>query len=278
MKPLSVVLLAIALMAGLATPARAQTEVAYCWYERSGGFGRQATLVCRIAGSDTIIEYVIIDPPPTLWPDLGRDSIGECWFNRTVFSGWRIIAENADGEAYFWYSPDDTFSGPWIDVGWIRRCEDEPVEIVTIIDLLWEEIANFDFEEPEPELQPDAGVTGLPTYLDLDPPAPETRTIVSPVTGDVLEVEFVVAAVIIDWGDDDPEEITPSLYDLFGPYPDGQITHTYETKDNYTATVSYEWTVRWRFAGGPWQTINDIDPTTWTTAYQVDEIVTRVTG
>ncbi len=263
----------------LVVPSAHADEIAHCWYERDGGaLGQGSHLVCRIAGSDTVIDYVVIDPPPPLWPAVGRDAAGECWYNRTIFTGWRIVRQDGDNNAYMQYSTNDTSAGPWIDVDWIRRCINEPTEVETVIELLWEEIANFDFETPDAELQPGTGVTGLPTYVDVDPPRPDTRTLVSPVTGEVVEAEFVVAAVTIDWGDGSLDEITPSLYPLFGPYPDGRITHMYETKGTYDATVSYVWSVRWRYAGDAWQVINDIDPTTWTTPYQVDEIVTRVTG
>jgi len=279
MKRWLVVVALLALIYSASIPASAQpVEIVHCWYESDGNFGGQGRVVCRIAGSDTIIDYVIIDPPPRLWPAVGDDGAGECWYNQTAFTRWRIINEYADGSAYFWYSPDDDWAGPWIDVGTIRRCTSEPVEITTIIDLVWEAVATYDFAEPDAQLQPETGVTGLATFMDLDPPGVDTESFSSPITSLVVDVEFVVTTVVVDWGDGDIQEVPPSIFDLFGRYPDGEITHTYETKEYYDASVEYLWRVRYRIDGGVWQNINNIDPTTWAVTYQVDEIVTRVTG
>jgi hypothetical protein len=146
------------------------------------------------------------------------------------------------------------------------------------MELVWEALATFDFESPDAELQPATGVTGLDTYAVVTPPEPVVERLTSPGTGALVEVEFAVATVTIDWGDGRPETVPPLIYDLFGPYPEGEITHMYETKGAYDVSIAYDWRVRWRVDAGPWEPVNDIDPTVWATSYQVDEIVTRVTG
>ena len=265
------VLLGTALAQG---PADAD-EVVRCWYESGGNLGGGSQrLICRIVGSEAVVVYEQLEPPPPLYPAVGDDGDGTCWYNRTVATNWRIVGTRGDGSAYMWYAPDTR----WIDVGWVRRCSSEPTEITTPLDLVWETVAAFDFEVPEATLQPEDGVTGLPTYAVVDPPRPVIESLTAPVTGTLVEVEFTVASVILDWGDGEPEPISPLVYDLFGPHPDGEITHTYETKDLYSTSVTYDWKVRWRVDGGPWDTVNGIEPTVWTGPYQVDEIVTRVTG
>jgi hypothetical protein len=272
------------LLAALATAAvlvpavpAAADEVVHCWYDRTGPFGDRQ-LVCRLVGSDTIVEHETIQPPPRLWPALGYDATGECWYRRPVNTGFRLQDIYGNGDAELWYrSPTAAPTGAWIVVGRVRGCTSEPVDVVTVVELVWEAIETFEFVEPDPTLQPDTGVTGVATYVDLDPPDTVVESFTSPVTGALVEVEFAVPLVIVDWGDG-VEEFTPSLYDLFGPYPDGAITHTYETKDFYDVTVEYEWSVRWRFDGGTWNTVLEVPPTTWTNTYQVDELVGRVTG
>jgi hypothetical protein len=254
----------------------AADEVVHCWTDRSG-LGGRSVLVCRLVGSDTIVRHETIEPPPRLWPALGYDGVGECWYRRPVNTGFRLQGIYGNGDAELWYRSPGSTIGAWIVVGRVRGCTSEPVEIVTIVDLVWGAIETFDFVEPDPTLQPDTGVTGVATYVDLDPPDTVVESFSSPVTGAVVDVEFSVPIVTVDWGDT-TEEFTPTLYDLFGPYPNGAITHTYETKDFYDVTVEYEWTVRWRFNGGNWNTVTDVPPTTWSETYQVDELVGRVTG
>ena len=251
-------------------------EVVHCWYESRGLRGK-GDLVCRLAGRDRVVRHETIQPPPRLYPTLGYDATGECWYQRTVYTGFRITDTYPDGSVYLWFSRSGDLFGSWIDVGRVRGCDSEPVDVTTVYEIVWDKIAAFEFTEPDPTVQPVIGVTGAPTFLDLTPPDPVVESFASPVTGAVVEIEFVVPAVIIDWGDH-TEEITPSLYHLFGPYPDGDITHVYETKDYYTMTIEYAWQVRWRFDGGTWNTVTDIPNTTWTDTYQVDELVGRITG
>ena len=61
-------------------------------------------------------------------------------------------------------------------------------------------------------------------------------------------------------------------------YPDGIATHIYETKeDSITVSVSYDWTARWRVAGGAWLAVAVPDTST-SVAYPVSEIVSVITN
>ena len=110
------------------------------------------------------------------------------------------------------------------------------------------------------------------------PPEPVIETVVSPVTGRVVSVEFVVSTVAIEWGDGNETEVPPTLYESLAGYPDGDISHIYETSAFLDPVVSFRWRVRWRVDDGAWQNVAGVEPTTWTNTYQIDEIVGRVTG
>jgi hypothetical protein len=271
---LTTALLAIALHA--APPASAD-EIAYCWYEGGGNRGGAQQLHCRLVGGETVVYRDRGEVPGPLYPSVGDDGNGECWFERSVYTGWESFGINGTLNLLY-FNPDGVPGGPLIAAAWFERCEGEPTVVEIIFDLVWEVMESFDFVEPDPELNPATGVTGLPTYMAARPPDPVVESIVSPVTGRVVEVEFVVTTVSIEWGDGAETEITPDLYPELVGYPNGDITHTYETSEFVDPVVDYNWRVRFRVDQGPWQLVAGVEPTTWTNPYQVDEIVGRVTG
>jgi hypothetical protein len=262
-------LIALVLL-GVAAPAGAD-EIALCWYE---SVGRVDVLKCRLADNEIVVYTERTEVPQTLYPAIGLAGNGSCWYYRTVFTGWIAVAI-VDGETQFYYDPGIP-GGPIVADASYPRCVDEPVDITAIEERVWDIVQAFPFEDPDVDLEPLIGVTGLPTFVALEPPDTVTEVVTSP--GSSIEVEFTVPLVTIDWGDGTGTDLTPSLYDLLGGYPDGEITHTYETKDYYGPEVAYHWQVRWRVDDGAWRDVAGIDPTTWTTRYQVDEIVTRITG
>ena len=253
-------------------PAASADEIAHCWYESSG---RVDVLKCRLADNEITVYRERTEVPETLYPAVGFASNGTCWFYRTVFTGWIAIAV-INGETVFYYDPDGIPGGPVVADASYPPCEDEPTDITTIEELVWDVVEAFAFDDPDPQLEPFIGVTGLPTYVEMSPPATATEVVTSP--GAVIDVEFTVALVTIDWGDENGTDLTPGLYDLLGGYPTGEITHTYDTTAFYDPAIAYHWQVRWRVDGGAWRDVTGIDPTTWTTAYEVDELVTRITG
>jgi hypothetical protein len=256
----------------LVTPAVAADEIAHCWYESSG---RVDVLKCRLADNEIVVYSERTAVPQTLYPAIGLAGNGACWYYRTVFTGWIAVA-TVDGETQFYYDPDGIPGGPIVADATYPRCEDEPVDVTAIEERVWDVVRSFPFEEPVAALEPFIGVTGLPTFVDLDPPDTVTEVVTSP--GASIDVEFTVSLVTIDWGDRTGTDLTPTIFDLLGGYPDGEITHTYETKDYYDPEIAYHWQVRWRVNDGTWRDVTGIDPTIWTTSYRVDEIVTRITG
>jgi hypothetical protein len=177
-----------------------------------------------------------------------------------------------------YYDVDGIPGGPLIGDWWYDRCDGEPWEIEIVQEIVWDIIESFEFVEPDPVLNPGVGVTGLPTYVAALPPEPVLETVTSPATGRVISVEFVVTTVAIEWGDGEETEIPPALYEELVGYPDGSISHIYETSTYLDPVVSFNWRVRWRVDDEPWQAVTGVEPTSWTDTYQVDEIVGRVTG
>ena len=192
-------------------------EVVHCWHESRGLRGK-GELVCRLVGQDRVVKHVSIDPPPRLYPALGYDATGECWYQRPVYTGFINQGTYGNGDAELWYQSPGVTTGAWLVVGRVRGCDSEPVDVTTIYEIVWDKIAAFEFTEPDPTLQPVIGITGVPTFLDLTPPDPVVESFASPVTAAVVEIEFVVPAVIIDWGDQ-IEEITHRCMTCSDPTP-----------------------------------------------------------
>jgi len=93
----------------------------------------------------------------------------------------------------------------------------------------------------EPVVAPGWAITGLPSYLE--PGAQTVReetfdTVLGPMT-----ITAVGETVAVDWGDG---TVTgPVLVAQGGPYPDGQITHTYVDTGTVTIAVTQYWTGTW---------------------------------
>lgn len=250
-----------------------------CWYEWRTVNGKpQQVMVCSIAGGDA--EPVQPgEPIPVTVPDVGYDATGACWYRRTgAWTGWRLVQQFPDNSGLFWYSPSLNPTGPWVADALFPACTSRPSPTPPPIVKVWEVVEQYEFADPDPTLAPDGnGYTGLETFIGLDPPEPFTTTIPSPIGLGSIDVEIRVVTITVDWGDETEVSFAEAQFELFGGYPDGEVYHLYETKDFYDLTITYNWFVRWRANGGPWNTLT-IDPTTWITSYQVDELVGRRTG
>ena len=67
--------------------------------------------------------------------------------------------------------------------------------------------------------------------------------------GHELEIRLRAIAAQYEFGDGDREGPTD---DFGGPWPDGSVTHTYETTDLARAYVTVTYTADYRLDGGPW--------------------------
>lgn len=104
----------------------------------------------------------------------------------------------------------------------------------------WEDIS---LPVPRPSIAPGRAITGKLAYLETNG---ETRHVYtnSTVFG-TLEM-IAVGSYMVNWGDGK----TSGPHTLEGePWPDGQITHEYETVNKYDIVVTEHWTATWRLGG-----------------------------
>ena len=62
-------------------------------------------------------------------------------------------------------------------------------------------------QKPAPSFNPEVGLTGLETFLEVGVPEPITDSLVSPI-GTVVTVEVKVAKATVDWGYGDCESLS----------------------------------------------------------------------
>ncbi|HEY5889787.1 MAG TPA: hypothetical protein VIW94_03680, partial [Acidimicrobiia bacterium] len=157
--------------------------------------------------------------------------------------------------------------------GRVPRCTSEPNPAVDSTADVWAYVMAYIHPPPIPELNPPvgSGVTGLETFLGVPIPPVHDGSLSAGVVS--LEVHIEVDGVIVDWGDSTIDTY-PASADALSGFPDGIARHVYETKDpvGYPVLVAYDWTARWRVAGGSWQFLS-IPNTSTGVDYQVAEIV-----
>lgn len=100
---------------------------------------------------------------------------------------------------------------------------------------------------PRPQVPPGYAVTGKPAYLvtngTLSPPEYVDNTPLGRLTIDAT------GQYRVDWGDANPP-VWNGPYSTEGePWPDGQITHTYDYTGTYTIQLEEDWTAVWHLAG-----------------------------
>lgn len=232
---------------------------------------------CRIAGGD-IVDYASDDSVPgRLYPHPGTDLVGPCWYYSTADGNWRFAQLYGNGDALLGYSSGGFGGGFAIVTSRMARCTSEPTPITDPIADVWEYVTEYIHPPPEPDLNPEQGdgVTGLATFAGILVPGLHIAQLDS--GGTVLDVEIEVDGVIIDWGDDSTSTYPADPEALIG-YPEGIATHIYEVKgEEIVITTSYDWTARWRVAGGIWQPL-PVPNTSTTVPYPVAEIISVITG
>lgn len=257
----------------------AQIEDYVCWtrsVEADDPEVPRRAVVCRVGGSALIGFDRPVDVPVVLSPAVAADAAGTCWFWINRSTDWVLIRTDGD-RALLHYAPDVGGTGPAAADAWVRRCEGEPDTGPTPIELVWEVVRSHDFPRPAFVLDPVRGVTGLETFVSLHPPEPVTVTVVSPVTGAVVEAELVASLVRVEWGDGAASSLIPAPIDTSAPGPGGALRHRYERSGLHTLVVAYHWSARWRVDGGAWRLL-PLEPTTAPVAYPVDELVGRRTS
>jgi hypothetical protein len=263
------------LIVGMASSASAQTYSA-CWTatERDRyGFDQTVTR-CRLAGGD-VVDYTDDDSVPArLYPNIGFDLMGECWYLTSTETEYQLLPIAPDGGAQLVIIVDGS-PGP---SGIYRRCQSEPGVAVDPEAEAWEYVSAFVHPPPSPDVNPSPGdgVTGLETFVSVPvPPLHETQ--LASASGDTLDIEIEVSGVMVDWGDNRIDTY-PADQEVLAGYPDGAARHIYELKDEtgYDLGISYAWTARWRVAGGDWEYL-EVPNTTTSIDYPVAEIVSVLT-
>ena len=253
---------------------------ASCWVATSTnpdtGFSDQITR-CRIAGGETTDYVSDSQVPSRLYPNLGTDSTGQCWFLTSAVTAYTIITQYADGSADIGLDIDPTTPGGIFAIGpTLPRCTSEPGAAFDPATEAWDYVMSYIHDPPAPSLNPvpGDGVTGLDTFVGVPIPDDHTATITGGPTS--IEVEVNVDAVVVVWGDGTVDTY-PADQSLLIGYPDGAVVHVYERKDadGVDLSVEYDWTARWRLVGGAWQSL-PVPNTSTTTVYPISEIVTRL--
>jgi hypothetical protein len=260
----------------MAAPAEA-AEFTSCWVatEIDPVLGRSKTVTrCRIAGGD-VVDYASDDSVPSrLYPNIGFDLLGECWYVTSAETNYQIVPLNPDGGAELVLIVDGS-PGP---SGYFRRCTSEPGVAVDPSAEAWDYVMSYVHPPPTPDVNPSPGdgVTGLETFVGV--PIPDVHdTQLSSGTGVALDIHIEVSGVVIDWGDSRLDTFPADEAALAG-YPDGGARHVYEVKDltGYDLSISYAWSARWRVVGQEWEFL-EVPNTTTSIAYPVAEIISVIT-
>ena len=271
-----------ALAALLIYPAHSvqAAEFSACWVTNvMTPFGNTEQVTrCRVAGGDVVDYASDFDVPAVLYPNLGTDLTGQCWYYTSAVTSYFILTLYADGSADIWYEvvPGDPSSAIVIGAT-TRRCTSEPTPAADPLADAWEYVMSYIHPPPSPDLNPPAGdgVTGLATFVGVAVPDHHSASLTG--GGSLLEVEIEVSTVVVRWGDGSTDTYPPEAQVLAG-YPEGSATHIYEVKDadGLALTIEYDWTARWRLVGGSWTAL-PVPNTTTTVTYPLAEIVSRLT-
>lgn len=263
----------------LGTPVYA-ADFQSCWVARSRnsqtGFMETVTR-CRIVGGDTVDYASDSDVPSVLYPNLGTDLTGECWYLTSATTAYVILNRYADGSADIGFDTDPSTPGGIVAIGpTIPRCTSEPAPASDPSAEAWSYVMSYVHDPPQPDLNPapGEGITGLETFLGVPVPEDHSASLTSGTSA--LEVEISVDAVVVSWGDGTTDTY-PATPAILAGYPDGGAIHVYEVKnvDGANVTVEYDWTAQWRLAGGTWTPL-DVPNTATTIGYPVAEVVSRL--
>lgn len=98
---------------------------------------------------------------------------------------------------------------------------------------------------PVPRIQPGRAIAGKTAYLEVGGPGQRDFTIADPLGGPGAQIH-ATPTYRIDWGDGTVTETSSNG----GPWPHGDVTHTYQRTGRYDVLVTARWTARWSGAAG----------------------------
>ena len=107
---------------------------------------------------------------------------------------------------------------------------------------------------PSPKTVPDDAIVGKRVYLQIGGPPSTTFDVPNP-----LGTTITIAATsryVVDWGDGSPPTTTTSQG---GPWPDGDVTHVYDTATPAaTIRVTQQWSANWSAGPGAAGTLENL--------------------
>jgi hypothetical protein len=98
----------------------------------------------------------------------------------------------------------------------------------------------------EPAIAPGWALTGMPAYLEIDGARTHETSMDLPAPFDGSAGITASATYTVDWGDG---TVSEGLASTGGPYPDGDIVHTYADTDEVTVEVTAVWSGTWEIGG-----------------------------
>ncbi len=128
---------------------------------------------------------------------------------------------------------------------------------------------------PHPSIPPNYAVTGMPAYLvtngTLAPSPYQRQTPLGP-----LRIT-ARGSYLVDWGDStSPDWAGPYKYEG-RPYPDGNISHTYDNVGTVTVTVQEVWTATWRLGAASGQ-LTELRTTATIHNFEIKQVQSILTG
>jgi hypothetical protein len=104
--------------------------------------------------------------------------------------------------------------------------------------------------EHEPHIAPGWALTGMPAYLEIGGPRTHETSVDLPAPFTGAAGISASASYTVDWGDGTVED---GIASTGGPYPDGDVVHTYADTDELEVQVTATWTGTWELgpASGP---------------------------
>jgi hypothetical protein len=109
---------------------------------------------------------------------------------------------------------------------------------------------------PRPQLTvvPDYAIVGKKVYLQIGGRLRTTFAVPNPIGADIGI--HATSRYVVDWGDGSPPTTTTSQG---GPWPDGDVTHVYDTAAAaVTIRVVQQWSARWSAGGAGSGTLDDL--------------------
>lgn len=135
--------------------------------------------------------------------------------------------------------------------GRLGPCPDSPADPaggttpVGAAEYVWREVVAL--PSPSLSVMPGRAVTGLPTYLEIGGDLALTESFPPEVAlGYTITME-IRSTYDVDWGDG---TVVTGLSSQGGPYPDGDVRHTYQVVDaDNVVGVTQRWTATWSASG-----------------------------